>query len=103
MAREARAIGALVVDPNGKVQIIAGDSQQEVAVNTVMVVMGGCQHDVLGKIAKPNKQVQGGPRAKQRKNPPLACFMCREKHIVKNCPHWQAVLEGDKKVGKREA
>ena len=40
--------------PKRKVQIIAGDSQQEVAVGTIMVVMGGASTSG-GKIVKPNK------------------------------------------------
>ena len=38
----------------GKVQIIAGDSQQEVAADTIMVVMGGASTSG-GKTSKPNK------------------------------------------------
>ena len=75
--------------PKGKVQIISGDSQQEVAAGTVMVVTGGASTSG-GKTSKPNKQGKGS-KGKQRKKPPLACFLCGEKHIVKNCPQWQAV------------
>ena len=40
--------------PKGKVQIIVGDSQQEVATSIVMVVMGGASTSG-GKTVKPNK------------------------------------------------
>ena len=83
--------------PKGKVQIIAGDSQQEVAAGTIMVVMGGASTSG-GKTSKPNKQGKGS-KGKQRKKPPPAYFLCGEKHIVKNCPQWQAVLEATKKSG----
>ena len=72
--------------PKGKVQIIVRDSQQEVATSTIMVVMGGASTSG-GKTSKPNKQGKGS-KGKQRKKPPPACFLCREKHIVKNCPQW---------------
>ena len=72
--------------PKGKVQIIAGDSQQEVAASTVMVVMGGAITSG-GKTSKPNKQGKGS-KGKQRKKPPPTCFLCGEKLIVKNCPQW---------------
>ena len=41
VARETRAIGALVVGKRERSQIIVGDSQQEVTAGTVMVVMDG--------------------------------------------------------------
>ena len=46
--------------PKGKVQIIVGDSQQEVAASTIMVVTGGASMSG-GKTPKPNKQdkIQG--------------------------------------------
>ena len=40
--------------PKGKTQIISGDSQQEVAAGTVMVVTGGASTSG-GKTSKPNK------------------------------------------------
>ena len=60
-----------------------------------MVVMGGAS-TTGGKTLKPNKQGKGS-KGKQRKKPPLVCFLCGEKHIVKNCPQWQTVLEATKK------
>ena len=83
--------------PKEKVQIISGDSQQEVAAGAVMVVMGGASTSGV-KTSKPNKQGKGS-KGKQRKKPPPTCFLCREKHIVKSCPQWQAMLEATKKLG----
>ena len=84
--------------PKGKVQIISGDSQQEVTAgqcnggDRMVPARVGVKHQ------NPTNRVRG-PRANQRKKPPLACFLCGEKHIVKNCPQWQAVLEATKKSG----
>ena len=49
-----------------------------------MVVTGGAGTSGE-KSTKPNKQGKG-PKGKQIKKPPPTCFLCGEKHIVKNCP-----------------
>ena len=60
-----------------------------------MVVIGGAS--VSGeKMTEPNKRGNES-KDKQRKKSPLACFSCKEKHIVKNCREWQVVLEAIKK------
>ena len=97
VAREVRAIGNPSGGPKGKVQIISGDSQQEAAASIVMIVTGGANTSE-GKTTKPNKQGKGS-KGKQRRKPPPAYFLCGEKHIVKNYPQWQAVLETTKKSG----
>ena len=70
----------------GKVQVIIGHSHPKVTTKTSMVLTGGASTSG-GKGTKPNKQGKG-PKGKPRKKPPLACFLCREKHIMKNCSQW---------------
>ena len=66
-----------------------------------MVVTGGASTSG-GKTSKPNKQGKGS-KGKQREEGPSSLLpMCREKHIMKNCPQWQAVLEATKNVEKRD-
>ena len=59
--------------PKGKVQIILGDSQQEVAAGTVMVVMGGASTSGV-KHQNPTNRVRG-PRASRGRSPlqPASC------------------------------
>ena len=54
VAREARAIGALVVDQRERPKLLQETLQQEVTAGTIMVVMGGASTSG-GKISKPNK------------------------------------------------
>ena len=70
----------------GKVQIISGDSHQEVATGMVMVVTGGANTSER----KSSKHIKYGKgfKGKQRKKAPPTYFLCGEKHIVKNCPQW---------------
>ena len=53
--------------PKGKVRIISGDSQQEVAAGIVMVVTGGASTSG-GKTSKPNKQGKG-PKGNRGRSP----------------------------------
>ena len=62
--------------PKGKVQIIVGDSQQEVVVGIVMVVMGGASMSG-GKHQNPRNRVRG-PRASKGRSPPQP-ISCAEK------------------------
>ena len=62
-----------------------------------MEVTGGANTSG-GKSTKPNEQGKGS-KGKQRKKPPLACFLCGKKHNLENCPQWQIVLEATKKLG----
>ena len=100
VARETRAIGGPSGGPKGKVQIIAGDSQQEVAASIVMVVMRGANTSG-GKTSKLNKQGKGS-KGMQSKKPPPACFLCGGKAHHEKLPSMASSAGGDKEVGKRE-
>ena len=85
--------------PKGTVQVILGDSHQEVAIKTVMVVMGGANTSGE-KGSKPNKQGKV-PKGNQGRNPSNLLLVWRKAHREELSSVTCSAI-GDKEVGKGE-